>query len=770
MILEKQKESVVLQEGEQTQESIGMSLDLDSAQVLMQMLSKNLYSDAIGSTIRECASNALDSHRRAGVKDPIVVSFKTTSSDTYEFSVEDFGIGLDADDVKNIISKYGKSTKRNSANELGMMGLGFKAPLAYTSTFYFVTRKNGVERKYMMYEGEDVNTIDLLYEKPTTERNGVKVIVPVKYYDRHNFISKIKEQLAYFEDVYFNVEGINNDFFIMKTEHFQFSELATSSVLHMCLDNVNYPLDFQKLEINRINIPIALRFGLSDGIFPTPNREAIRYTQEAKEAIKKKITDVANYFVDKYNESMTETDDAMAVLNFYGNDDRSVHFGTQSWDISCFKIYATKAFKTPKLKGVENLDFERLWKHKDNLFGEYKRKYHMNNGRMYSEDTRYNDLNWWQVKDAKKQVYVYSETISGLKKDYLRHIHKSPQSVYIVKKEECFRLGKVKYAGNGNFLNYINLLQLHKKPKVDWRPLIIEFQKVLASVTSKFINLDELEVPQSFIDERKRSKSVAVKKAIVTKGRRVKLAGEVIGKELVALERFVSGKNSKLVPITINLATAHKEPKLTIYGDVSHSELMDTWFPVFPSRVRFVVFSSRELKTLKDVKIRNWISMDEFTKGEHIVFRRAATAYLISLLIKNNEYTFIHTDGISKISKTLSEKIVELKKYKNNYHLSGDKDLYTAIIEVAQKKNLFDMSIYHTYLQIKDFLDNNRYVEKMLYHSSSRYTLPEDIVDMLCDLMKYHKQRVDWKNYNIKLNEETLEVPTDEAVQDLVTL
>jgi len=99
-----------------------MSLDLDSAQILMQMLSKNLYSDAVGSTIRECASNALDSH--AGVDKPIVVSFKAnTESSNLEFSVEDFGIGLDADDVKNIISKYGKSTKRNSNTELGMMGL-----------------------------------------------------------------------------------------------------------------------------------------------------------------------------------------------------------------------------------------------------------------------------------------------------------------------------------------------------------------------------------------------------------------------------------------------------------------------------------------------------------------------------------------------------------------------------------------------------------------------------------------------------------------------
>lgn len=121
MILEQQKDAIILVEGD-TNESIDMMLDLDSAQILMQMLSKNLYSDAIGSTVRETCSNALDSHRRAGVDDPIVVSFNSNNDNTYSFSVEDFGIGLDASDVANIISKYGKSTKRNRANELGMMG------------------------------------------------------------------------------------------------------------------------------------------------------------------------------------------------------------------------------------------------------------------------------------------------------------------------------------------------------------------------------------------------------------------------------------------------------------------------------------------------------------------------------------------------------------------------------------------------------------------------------------------------------------------------
>jgi HSP90 family molecular chaperone len=86
--------------------------------------------------------------------------------------VEDHGIGLDADDVSNIISMYGKSTKRMELNELGMFGLGFKCPLSYTSSFYFIARKNGIERKYMMYEGEESNMINLLYEQPTTEDNG----------------------------------------------------------------------------------------------------------------------------------------------------------------------------------------------------------------------------------------------------------------------------------------------------------------------------------------------------------------------------------------------------------------------------------------------------------------------------------------------------------------------------------------------------------------------------------------------------------------------
>lgn len=123
MILEQQKQAIVLSEGEQS-DVIKMSLDLDSAQFIMQeLLSKGIYSNPITSTIRETVSNSLDSTRRAGTNKPIKVSLKVGKDGNYEFSVEDWGIGLDDKDVENIISKYGASTKRDSSTEIGTFGL-----------------------------------------------------------------------------------------------------------------------------------------------------------------------------------------------------------------------------------------------------------------------------------------------------------------------------------------------------------------------------------------------------------------------------------------------------------------------------------------------------------------------------------------------------------------------------------------------------------------------------------------------------------------------
>jgi hypothetical protein len=767
MILEKQSQAHVLQEGEQTQESIGMSLDLDSAQILMQMLSKNLYSDDIGSTIRECASNALDSHRRAGTTDPIVVSFQIASdNNNYEFTVEDFGIGLDADDVKNIISKYGKSTKRDSANELGMMGLGFKAPLAYSSSFYFVARKNGVERKYMMYEGEDVNTIDLLYETPTTQRNGVKIIVPVTYYDRSQFYTKIREQLAYFENVYFNVNDIDNNFVIYRNELFQWSELASDGNLHVCLDNVYYPLDFKKLGIDSVRFPIALRLGLSDGVFPTPNRESLRYTKEAMVVIMNKIKHIANYFVEKYNESVKDTENILEAIDHYRSHSKYVKLKKDGGnvDVNGLKSFATIPFASPKVKGLDYHTVQYYSTLKDHLLDEYSIVNEVYRGK-WCKGSRWSRLSD-RVSNPDNKIYVYTDRLSGIKKEYLKSLNKLGHTEYVVKKIKSYKLGTVKDRTSG-FDSYYRILELWKFPKSDWRNVIKEFQEMQSRIFSRFIDLDNYVVPQQFILSRKKT---TIGSNGGPKVRRQKLEGEVTGKLASSLERAVNNQNCKFVPEVVQMKDAHKAPYLTVYGSAVHTSTFDMMFSVFPTKkakVKFIVFSERELTRLKDIDLHNWIHIDKFMEGKHIAFRRVVTAYLIDQLTTNYRSVFSRTDRMQHISTDLTDKMVQLKQYRDTNHMHGSDKLYKTMLEVAEADNLFDMSIYPLYLEIKNVFGKLPFINSM-FQASSSYNVKDGMTDALRDLFKYYKQRIDWKHYNIRINEEVITPVAESEIEELI--
>lgn len=762
MILEKQKEAFVVTDGDEVNESIGMSLDLDSAQILMQMLSKNLYSDPIGSTVRECASNALDSHRRAGVDDPIIVSFKINESNNYEFSVEDFGIGLDAEDVKNIISKYGKSTKRNSNTELGMMGLGFKAPLAYSSSFYFVCRKDGMERKYMMYEGEDVNTIDLMYEKPTEERNGVKVIVPVKWGDRDSFFHKIEQQLSYFENVYFDVivgnHVIPNDFTIYRAKDFQVSQLSKDNKMHICLDNVYYPLDFSKLDFGDIIIPIGLRFSLSDGIYPTPNREAIRYTTEAKETIKKKIEAVANEIFTRMNTVQNEFEHFRDVYAFY-NENKRMYEITPGIKIQVNQLMAFSDIKLnpPKLKGVKHLDLERLSTRYDYMFGEYSVRYILN--RQKFKEVK---LSSWESNLTRRAIdsnsaYIYTTVIPEVKKAYFRqHLSSGYRDNHMfVRKGRDFSLFPRHGESRNTMRCYYNLLELKNIKRENWRETIQEFQGIINSYVSKFVSVDDYEIPQQFIDRRKLSMS---KTGTI---RRQKMQGDIIIKLAVKLERWIDGKNCKFVPDTWKLKDIPKMHKLVIYSHHDDASKLDALYNMTKKgRVALITLSQRELKALEELEIKNVISYEKFMEGKTKQFRRLVTAELIKRLSDKNAYLFRRTYMLDPICKHLSNQIAELNMYLDKHHITAKADVYDAMIETATNLRLFDFSIYGKYLRVKAELEKAYFLNTYIGMIPTYGNQP-DHYRILKDLFIYN---------NIKMNKEWYKKPkvlTEEAVEEL---
>lgn len=773
MILEKQTESTIIEEGT-SQESIGMSLDLDSAQILMQMLSKNLYSDDIGSTVRECASNALDSHRRAGVHMPIIVGFKPASSGNYEFTVEDFGVGLDADDVKNIISKYGKSTKRDSANELGMMGLGFKAPLAYSSSFYFICRKDGVERKYMMYEGEDVNTIDLLYEEPTSEGNGVKVIIPVKYGDNYQFKKKIKEQLCYFESVYFDVpedSSITNGFVIARHEHFQFSELSDDPYLHVCLDNVYYPLDFGKLGISDIRFPVALRFSLSDGIYPTPNRESLRYTKEAKEIILEKLKTVANYYVEKYNSQIDTGGDIKSVINYFQSTCRYVQLGNgTNRNISPFTKYATTPLAGPKIEGLELYDVVELHKNTNNYWlSEYSAKFMLRNDRMFNADKGYNyEFSLNHIAQGRTTVYVYTGKLSQMKKDYIKSLHKSNDYVALVKYESPLKLGK---AAKFDSHSYMHILGLNKYPKSEWRTRIKDYQHVIGLLTENFIDLDAIEVPEVFI-QAKQAARIKSSVTATTSHKRLKIKGEIVGKKAVALQRYVEGKNCKFDSQLYKLEDLESAKHLKIYSKHADAIKLDGLYEAKnKQRIELITFSDRELKIVNSLtEVHNIMSMEEFMEGKNAPFKRIITSYLIHKFIQKYGHVFNKKEIIGFVSSDLRKRMETLAEYKSKnysgttYPKGSELELYEAMLEVAVDNKLFDMNVYPELLELEKIFDKLPFLSPIC--RSMGYFVAEDpMVNVLSDLFKYHKYKVNLNLYNIRLNEEVL---TEEQVEELL--
>jgi hypothetical protein len=780
MILEKQTQSLIYQDGA-SHDTVEMSLDLDSAQVLMQMLSKSLYSDAIGSTVRECASNALDSHRRAGITDPIVVGLQQSGgSSSWEFTVEDFGIGLDADDVANIISKYGKSTKRNSTTELGMMGLGFKAPLAYSSSFYFTCRKDGMERKYMMYEGEETNSIDLLYEKPTAERNGVKITIPVKYGDTYDFKNKIKEQLAYFESVYFNVEGIDNKFKIHRAEHYQVSDLCSDSYLHVCLDNVYYPLDLTKLDLidkkgnklNRLSSNIGLRFSLTDGLFPTPNRESLRYTQEAKQIIKKKVELIADELMVKYNESIVDTDNVRAVIDYYSNSNRHIknHNGDE-WEISGLLGFSSIPQRTPTLLNAKFFTAEQVYKLRDYLLNEYEGKYELSSYRSrlseckshWDQDIRLSNIN------RGTKIAVYEGAFPERKRRYIKELWQK-QSVKFIRKSKPFTLfSKSKdwttnsYYSNPDMRCYYDLLKLNQRHKSHWRAIITEFQALQAGLTNSFVDLDAIDVPEAWIvaDKLKNYKP----KPKAAKNGKIKEKGDVNVKQATSPERE-TGSNAKFVPMVFDGKTLHKRKMLTVYAKEEQRTSLDHLFGLFKkveNEIAFVIMSDREIKVLEMYGLHNFMPLDTFLKGHNKPFKRMMTAKLIHMFKGLYSKVFDTRNALEEVNSGLKQDLEEMYEYQEKMIWSYIKETNTELKleEYACKHNLYDLEMFTKLIRTDKLLSKHPFIKKLCNKMSGSYGNAWDytgLLDVMKDMCRYKKMRMNLSNYRLVEKQEVIQL------------
>lgn len=170
------------------------------------ILSSKLYTDTKLAIVRELSTNALDAQKEAGNADkPFDVHLPNSMSPT--FSIRDYGTGLSQEDLETIYTTYFQSTRSDSNDYTGALGLGSKSPFAYTDMFMVTTYFNGSKSTYSAFKNESGQpSIKLMQESVTDEPNGIEISIEVKFGDENAFFLAARKVYSFF-DVRPNITG-----------------------------------------------------------------------------------------------------------------------------------------------------------------------------------------------------------------------------------------------------------------------------------------------------------------------------------------------------------------------------------------------------------------------------------------------------------------------------------------------------------------------------------------------------------------------------------
>jgi hypothetical protein len=471
---------------------------------------------------------------------------------------------------------------------------------------------------------------------------------------------------------------------------------------------------------------------------------------------------MSNFFVEKYNREMGSCTTFNQVIEYYTSKKRSVEIiPGKSLNVGYLSIFSNVVMNEPKMEGVKHLDLRKLVDKSDYILNEYAVTYTLNRGKFKEVKS-----GSWEATVNRNNVmggntYMYSSRISELKKAYLRtHLQNGTfNNYYFVKKTGSFSLfGKsnsiysVNHYKNDNYYKILNLQSIQKKY---WREAIVEFQGIVNSMISGFKNLDDVVVPDRFIQSRKQINGR------IGVSRREKLAGDIIVKKAVPLERFVDGKSCKFVPDTWSLKDIAKMKTLVVYSHHDDSLKLDKLYGISYGKMNITIISlsTKEIKVLEALELNNVMSYSKFMEGTNKPFKKLVTAYLINKLMTDQTYVFRKYTCLKNVSSELMNKLSLLEDYRNKNYRDGSNEIYTAMLEVAQENKLFDYSIYHEYIRMKETLEKLYFLNSILgslnfysYNSSMSPGVERAIVD----LMKYHKFKVNLDHY-ARLEEDKLE-------------
>jgi hypothetical protein len=353
--------------------TVNCSIDPEDMRYISSLL-RNNYSNTILATIREPYANAVDANKENGLS-PELIEVKSPTSLDQTFSVRDFGPGLSRDQIFNLYSKFGKSTKRDSNTNIGGFGVGRFAPLSYKDSFTVTSYYNGIQSIYSLYISEENDTkIDEVFLGHTSECNGICISVGVANADINKFNQEIASFFSNFEvlPTFLNIQNhivkpeivaSGNDWQIRKSfnsyNHYSVGEQG------IVMGGIYYPINSELVDF-KIGEDYAWAKYLNKLVFIADigsvslhhSRETLEYNKTTKTYLKSRYQAFCKEFTDSIKNKIAQFDCLRDAMSYYfdikNTFPRNVFDQLQDQDVFVFKGYKIDTYTFNRVSYEEN--------------------------------------------------------------------------------------------------------------------------------------------------------------------------------------------------------------------------------------------------------------------------------------------------------------------------------------------------------------------------------------------------------------------------------
>lgn len=429
---------------------------IKSSPKAFQILSSNLYSNKIRAVIREYSCNALDAHRYAKKeKEPFKVTLPSELQQN--FIVRDFGNGLSEQEIKELFTTYFGSSKDQSNDFTGALGLGSKSAFSYTDSFNCTSYHNGTKSVYSLFLDQGEPKVTLMYQSESDEPSGVEINIPVQYNDTDSFENEAQIVYSAFDVKPIGFENKTSIHYYFKdfgTINLQKSSISREEIagkyIYARMGNVLYPISSEYTKNYIFNLDLYGFDSRSNILFVdfnigeldiAPSREQLSYDKTTIENINNKLTQIFENAISKMVE--------------YHKDE----INKNSW----FKFGKSIAESTVKCHGLSR--FTHSYYRMNDIYGIQKYLLGLNekiNGYTYQE---YKKLSF---KDIVNDPYYNKVDSNGVE------ITPDPVTVY---SRSGAAPNRYKPVRNGSYIDQVIHTDLYEKPQIFFDVLWYDMQE-----------------------------------------------------------------------------------------------------------------------------------------------------------------------------------------------------------------------------------------------------------------------------------------------------